>query len=624
MPKNFDLKRGNSLVDLRKNFKKPLGHSPVKTFNNTGAGGITPPVRQSSNRRRKRSPLLGFLIVLLFLLVAVALAGFFVFNQGSNKNSLKLSLKGPKEHVAGNQLSFELTYQNLDKVALNKMELVAEYPDGFYFENANVEPENLDKTVWQLPDLAVGKSNTIAITGTLYGQPDAEPRFNFIIHYQPSNFNSDFQEVIVKTVKIADTLLPVTLLVPEKINDGDEAEFKVSVKNTGDQALANLFVGFYLDKGFQATGITPSTTDNIWPIAQIAKDAELAFNLKGKIDPAVANPFSWRFRLWQEIEKDGFKHQRYIYQDNGRIEILGPQAKIDLSLATDPAQVKWGNNLTFKINYQNIGKIDLTKPLITLKLGDLIDWSAYQAPDNITVENKTLYWLPNEKNDFLASVAPNASKDLEITLPLINEPADIVYASPEELIIRARASLSLKFNGLDKQFYSAEINVPMSAVARLTTEARYYLDAQTAVGFGPLPPQVGQETKYRIYWKMFAGDKNLTGVKIKTSLPSYINWRSQIDKPTFGSDLFFDEKTMEVVWQIGDLAAYSQALVSFDVMVKPDGSQLNQLLILSNPAVLTAAEKDSSQVITQTTNLLTSDLSTDPVAAGKGRVVIRE
>ena len=196
MPKHFDLKRGNNLVDLRKNLKKPLGSLPVKAFNNTGSHRITPPVRQSSNHRRKHSPLLGFLIVLLFLLVAAALVGFFVFNQDSTKSSLSLSLKGPKEHVAGNQLSFELTYQNLDKVVLSKMELVAEYPDDFYFENANVEPKNLDKTVWQLPDLAVGKSNTMAITGTFYGKPNTEPRFNFIIHYQPSNFNSDFQEVI--------------------------------------------------------------------------------------------------------------------------------------------------------------------------------------------------------------------------------------------------------------------------------------------------------------------------------------------------------------------------------------------------------------------------------------------
>lgn len=158
MPKNFDVAKGNGLVDLRKNVNRSVAEPAMRAFNNSGARKIMAPITARSKRTSKRSPLLGFLIFLLFLLVGATVASFFIFNQGSGKNSLKLTLKGPKEQVAGSALSFEITYQNLDKVALNKMELVAEYPEGFYFEYANAEPNNQDKTVWGLPDLADRKS----------------------------------------------------------------------------------------------------------------------------------------------------------------------------------------------------------------------------------------------------------------------------------------------------------------------------------------------------------------------------------------------------------------------------------------------------------------------------------
>lgn len=658
MFKNSAVKKGN-IVDLRAKEDKPavltgisasFGQPALKTFSNTGVGrvgalgaksvlrsaSVAPrPVQKSgarnfsggrgafSARSRKSSGLLVFLSILLVLLIAAAVAGFFVFNAGGGKDSLKISLKGPKEHVAGQELTLEIAYENLDKVPLEKMQLVAEYPEGFYFTSSSEEPANPEHTVWRLKDLAAGQSNKISLTGTLYGEKDSNPSFNFIINYQPVNFNSNFKSNLAKEVKIIDVLYPLELEAPEKINNGDEAELKLVFKNNSDSEIKDVFLGFELGQGFYLSGITPSTTDYLWPLASLQPKAEAAFSLKGKIDPDVANPMPWRFRLWQEVMVNSIKEQRYFYQRNGSIEVVRPEAKIDLVMVTEPSAVSWGKNIQFKITYQNIGKIDLEKPVISLALGDLIDWGAYQPPDNIRVENKTVYWLPNGKNDFLQAVKPEATGNLEVSLPIIGEPADALSLSPEELMLKAKAKIALKFNNQEVNFESGELTVPLKAEAGLTAEARYYLDAKTAVGQGPLPPVVGKETTYRIYWKAFSGSSALTNVKVKATLPVYINWRGQSDKPTFGADLVFDEAKREVSWQISDLPAYSQAIVSFNVMVNPDASQVNQLLILANPTLLTASEKDSGGNLSKTSNLLTSDLPSDPAAQGKGRVQVK-
>ena len=135
-----------------------------------------------------------------------------------------------------------------------------------------------------------------------------------------------------------------------------------------------------------------------------------------------------------------------------------------------------------------------------------------------------------------------------------------------------------------------------------------------------IPPAIGQQTIYRIYWKVFSGSNGLTDVKIKTSLPSYVSWQGAIDEATLGSPLSFDELTREVIWTINEVSPNTQLLASFDVAVTPTESQINQLLILNNPTSFNAKEKGGSNLVSKTADLLTSDLLGDPKVQGQGRV----
>ena len=128
--------------------------------------------------------------------------------------------------------------------------------------------------------------------------------------------------------------------------------------------------------------------------------------------------------------------------------------------------------------------------------------------------------------------------------------------------------------------------------------------------------------QYRIYWKVFSGSKGLTNIKIKSSLPAYINFLGQADSPTAGSALQFSADSREIVWEITEIGPYASLMASFNVSVIPQETQVNQLLILANPASLSAEEKETKAIIAKTAGLLTSDLVGDPAGQGKGRVVV--
>lgn len=633
MLKDQSIKRGKGVVDLRKNsaakddssfWQKPDAPRAFKKADQASLVKPSPRRFRQAAAPRRRSPFLLFLIFLLVLLAAAAAAGFFIFEKGVNNQSLKLTLKSPKTVVAGEEMILEIGYENLDKVPLEKMELVIEYPQGFYYNSSNFAPYNPDKNLWQLSNLAVGQSGKVEVRGGLFGKVDEEKEFSIVFHYQPENFHSDFRETISKKVKISDTLLAVNVTAPEKIEDGNEAELKVTLKNNQPTELLGLKAAFDLGEAFIPTGLTPTTTNYSWSFDKIEAGQENEIIVKGKIKSEKANPLPWQFRVWQVLEKDGQKEERVWFDQKGQIEVLSPKLEVAVSLANPEAKVNWNEPVDLKIAYKNAGKINTRQAVLKLELNDTIDWSKYQNVTAATRDKNTLIWLSTSgpASGNLAEIPVDKEGELLVTLPLKEEPLDIAELSAAELSFTATASLTVRYNEQDKIFTSEPLAIPLISQVRVSSEARYYLDAATKVGDGPLPPAVNQETKYRIYWKVFSGSKGLTNIKIKSSLPAYINWLGPADQPTAGSEVKFDQGSREIVWEIGEIGPYANLMASFNVSVTPQESQVNQLLILTNPTSLSAEEKETKAILSKTAGLLTSDLVGDPIGQGKGRVVV--
>ncbi|MDP2587121.1 MAG: hypothetical protein Q8P32_05165 [Candidatus Komeilibacteria bacterium] len=575
---------------------------------------------------KKSGSWLPWVILLLLILAAAAIASFFIFNKGTGGKSLRLTLAVTEAAAAGEEVALEIGYTNLDKVALTGLQAVLEYPEGFYFNTSSVMPANQEENIWDLPELGVGKKETLQIYGQLFGQKGDDKEFTVIFRYNPANFNSDFRETLTQKVKINDELLVINLAAPEKMEDGQTLEFKGSLENEDKNPYAALRWSFDLGEAFSPLTLSPSTTISYqWQLAELAAKQKKELLVSGKVDSTKANPFPWYFKVWQTVKHNDKDQDRIIYQQSGNVEILAPQIKVGLELVNPEQKINWGETIDLKITYENLGKLEVKQAVLKLAFNKYIDWAKFNNSSGATKDGNTLIWLSTsgQSTAKLAVLAPGDKGELTVSVPLVNEPADLTQLSLEELMINAAASAQIRFNNTDKVFESEKLELPVVSQARLQTEARYYLDAGTKVGSGPLPPQIGQETKYRIYWKLFTGSKGLTNVKVKTSLPAYINFVGPIGEPTLGTPLSFDATSRELVWEIADVAPNTALMAVFDLSVTPAENQVNQLLILTNPTLLNASEKQTNDIVSKTANLLTSDLTGDPVAQGKGRVMVK-
>lgn len=614
MNKFFDLKSGSrNIVDLK---------TPHHFTKQSGVG-FQPALRRAQPKRSGSKRFFTALLVLLFLIISATAAGFFIFyNNGSSNDSVKLSLSTPKNLSSGEELTLALAYENLDKVLLKDIEVVAQYPQGFFFDRANLEPSGTEKNIWQLPDLAVGQKGKIEVVGQLIGKINEAKEFNLIFYYQPANFNSTFKTELKTKVTISDVLFEVKAESPKELLPGTEANFKVSYKNATAAAMPDMSLGFDLGDNFNLTEASPITTsDLIWLFPKIEGGEQGEINFKGKFKETVNGDVPWQFRVVEKVVREGQKQERLLYQEEGTIKIVAPAVKIDLQ--PEKSELNLGDALVYHLALENTGQTKITDAVLQLKVDSaLVDWQNFTQTQGETVKDNTLSWT-KDSGDFgkkLAAIQPGAKEELSISLPLVKEPSTL--NNPEEFNIIGQASLNYNFAGQTLTVSSQPAIASLLAKPKLTVEARYYLDSKTKVGQGPLPPTIGQQTQYRIYWKVFAGSKGLSQGEVKASLPPYLKWLKQIDQTTSGNAVNYNEADRQLSWRWDSLPAFSETMVSFDLAVTPTESQVNQLLILTNPTALASHEQGTDAVVSKTANLLTSDLVGDPLAQGKGRVVV--
>lgn len=616
MNKSFDVKPASrNIVDLK---------TPHHFTKQSGAG-FQPPLKRPPLKRSGSKRFFTALLVLLFLIISATVAGFFIFyNNSSSNDSIKLSLSTPKNLSSGEELTLTLAYENLDKVPLQDIEVVAQYPQGFFFDRANLKPTGEGSNIWQLPDLAVGAKGKIEVAGQLIGKINEAKEFKITFYYQPANFNSSFKTELKADINISDVLFEVKVESPQELLPGDEANFKISYKNATAEAMNDLKMSFDLGDNFILSEARPTTSaaDLRWSFEKIEAGSSGEINFKGKFKEGSGG--AWQFKVWQNVLREGLKQERLFYQEAGTIAISSPALKINLE-SENKQPINFGDKLVYRLTMENSGQAKVVDGVLQIKLdGNLIDWEKFDNALQATRKNQVLEWTKEsgEIGKKLAEILPGAKESIKVELPLTGDQSRAGSSNPEDFMIRAQVNLTYSFAGKIATFSSEPLVLNLAGKPQLTTEARYYLDQKTKVGQGPLPPTVGQETRYRVYWKIFAGSSGLSLGQVKTTLPSYLKWVGKVDQSNSADTVDYNETSRQISWQWQSAPSYGEAIVSFDLAVTPTASQVNQLLILTNPTTLESQEQATNNVVTKTANLLTSDLVGDPVAQGKGRVVV--
>jgi hypothetical protein len=140
------------------------------------------------------------------------------------------------------------------------------------------------------------------------------------------------------------------------------------------------------------------------------------------------------------------------------------------------------------------------------------------------------------------------------------------------------------------------------------------------VGSGALPPQVGEETTYRITWSVINAKNDVNTLVMVAPIPSDSQWGGLVSN-TVGN-VHFDAVANRVRWSIGELAEGAEPPIAmFDMRVKPSSASIGTFLDLLGLTTVTAFDTVTGAQVTTSSGSLTSELPNDPLAENKGVVI---
>jgi len=593
--------------------------------------------------------LLRWLVILAVLAGAGYLAYWYGWGGSNDLNSLDFSIQAPDQVLAGDSLTYQITYHNPTKYVFSHLHLELQYPDSFVF--ASSSPTSTSGNYgWDLPDLAPGANATLTVNGSLIAQPAAAAVIFGHLSYTPAGFSSQFKADASASTTVSGPGFQVDLNYSGTAFVNQDNDMTLVLHDVQDNRLGNFNISFSLPANASAAVVLPSgasstaptatttpvsatttpaaatsrpgaTTSN--PVFAITKAGGTAWQVSGVVPGLDRTEIPLTYRVKQKSDnltitvqlakvlEDG---QSYVFwQKSFQPQLVTSDLNLTMTLngSKDDGALNAGQPLNYSLTYANHGSNTFQDVVIMASVnGALVDWSSLADANKGEAQNGAIVWT---KSDIpaLAAIAPGASGAINFSLKL--------RPFQDSDIGQNLSVVSYSQYGINGQAAKNQDNISNTITGQLNsdlslTEAIRYFDANNVpVGSGPLPPQVGSQTSFKVYWTVKNSLHELADTRVVFALPSYVAWNN--NNVTNVGNLYYDDANHQVVWDIGRLPiSVYQVSAEFGISLTPAVGDRNKILVLSPGSTVSALDTVTNETIMQKTGAKTTKLEDDSVA----------
>jgi hypothetical protein len=584
--------------------------------------------RRDPNRKKK---IIGLIIGILLILLLATLAGFYFFIQRGdkfNEEDIVINTQLPASIASGEEFTFTIEAVDNGALDIKNAELILQAPASFELRSASPSPDDEAHNTWKLNSIKSGSAKKIQITGALTADKGSSENFHLVMTYRPANFNSDFTRGSDFSLVVSGSALDLDLSVPTKVVSGKQADYKIIIINNSKEQFEHIQFTLALPDDLSVSAFDPAATKsgNVWEFDKIASKETKTISWQGAITAEEGSARELKTELGYLDAQRQYHKQN---EESAIIFVVNPQLILTLSIdgSTTNNVGHFGEELEYLVKYQNDSQSVINNMIVSAELGgELFDWSSLQMPVTGEVSGGKIEW--NEGSvPALKSVPPGEGGEISFKIKIkdsvvAQRPSDKNYI----LISKAAASSNnvVDLDGLSLEVQSNDITTKLTTRADLRVEGRYYDDQYLPVGSGPLPPEVGKTTVYKIYWYLRNNANEIKDVAVSAALPSGVNWVN--DARVSAGNFSYDSTTRILSWtvnkippQVGQTIAELEA--SFSVNVTPQAGDIGQELNLLGETQLLAEDTFTSESIVKIQPAVTTDLSSDPQATGKSQVI---
>ncbi|MBI4435059.1 hypothetical protein HY630_00135 [Candidatus Uhrbacteria bacterium] len=565
-----------------------------------------------------RSRLTGFLlktIGLLAVLSVIAWAGFFVFTKGlfQESETLRLTTEGPEEVKSGEEVSYTFRYENIGDVPVASLVMKLTTPSTFHAYSMVPEPEgNLE---WTIGSLSAGSDGAITVTGVFLAEVPSSQRLQALFTYKPANFSSDFQDILTQKVDVTDSVVSLSFTGPEKALAGDTSEYVVNVQNTSLDPIYNIRIIPTFPMDFTTARAEPAMADGqvYWVIDTLEPGELAAITIEGTFTSTASGEQKMAVAA-------GFVDQDLVYLQNVQelvTDVLGGSISFSVIVngSNQSQTADLGETLRVSLDYANHSEEATRDMSFAMTLSSdagavPIDWSRANLGEGTRVGNEVSW-------ESLPELAPESSSVIDLSLPIFS-----VLDPGEADMFTITVVLTLNKVGTitsTRTLEATPIIITLNSDVSVNAQARYYSESGSAIGSGPMPPQVGQTTSYRVYWNLQNSLHTIENVRMTATIPQDVAWLESTD--TDIGTISYNTTTRQVTWAIPKLLAeLGHAGAWFDIAIGPDSDDVGRFMKLTSTTSFEARDTSTNESLSQSLGELTSELPEDDFALGKGVV----
>ena len=622
-------------IRQKANKESPAKNSDFGKIYNDGGKKKINMSKMERGKQSHKGKVVAIVAVLLVFLAGAALAGFFLFNRGQTAtgDSLTVSVEAPKKIASGDDISLEISYLNEDKVTLNNAEISIIYPEGFFWQEASPSPNNEGKSVWDLGNLSPGVGGKLDLTGQLIGNVGDTKTFMIVADYTPENFSSTFQEKEAHSVEITSSILELEPAIPTRVVADQEVEFKYKLINNSENDLLKIRLDFEFPNEFSQVSSEPVFKDASSRIELDRLDAKNSREITIVGSLAGEEGDSRELKVLYGLVQEGGVFRRQGEQSS-IIYIVKPELNLQLEVdgGIQGTVVDVGDQLDFTVKYENASEVLIEKLELVASFSedlDILDFGTFQDENNgeYDQEEDTITWNMINIPEF-ASIKPGNKGEFGFT---INTKESFSPQSEDDkhLILNSKVSTStMTIAELGEDFEqnseSNQVEVKINSKVNLEAQGWYYSKDLEEVGSGPLPPQVGQTTSYRITWDVSSLYNDLEEVEVSAKLPKNVFFVGKTYTSDSG-DIKFDSDSRLVTWKIHRIPANTGYLFAtyqayFDVSITPTAKDKGKRMILLEKPTLIGRDTYTNEDVASEDTQVTTNLENDNAAEGKGIV----
>ncbi len=515
----------------------------------------------------------------------------------------------PHDVVSGESSTLVIHYQNDSKDDLRDATLELTYPDHFLLQTLESPSGDATDDTISLGTIPTGKSGFVKIRGVMFGNVGGEQQFHSHLSFVHGENNTPGEKLSTYTFQPVRSTLALNLELPDRLVAFQPTSGFVHYKNTGSVDFPAISLEPEWPEGFTFVNADEALTSGQFILPAIKAGEEGVWKFNGRLgDVGETVTFVFQPSFW-------FGDAQYRQETLTHTSPVVPLPLV-MSHSLDTDAVRPGSKTTITIGYENRGD----EPIRHLTLG-IEPTSPFVTTGRYEVTETTV--------PALAEIAPGVSGTVTVSLPLRAsiQQSEVGDSSDLKLTTRAYGSFDLGGEANPAQrvtAYGTSVTTPLVTSVVLDSFGRYTAPSGDQLGRGPLPPLVGETTKYWIFWNVRGSFSPLTNVHIEGELGQNVVFTGR-ETVSQNGGVNYDTSAGTIKWSATRLEptlSTTSAIVgiAFELALTPDTSQAGTIATLLKNIRLTGTDANTGAFVSASGANVTTNLPSDAMATGLGVV----